>query len=104
MLPNHLTRLLYQCVTADYFDPAARQHIINACIPPLRQHRRELLAGSFEGRHARPAGYIQRVIDDSTMIRKALQAAHEGLTRNGAGTRVVSLNAKRQTAAQTRVA
>lgn len=79
MLPSHLLRMVYLCVSGDYADPGVRHRIKNQCIPYLRQHRRNVLAGSFTGRHTRPVGFIGKMIEDSQLIRRTLIHSHQQL-------------------------
>ena len=60
MLPSHLLRMVSLCISGDYQDAAVRARIKEKCIPFLAKHRREVLAGSYNGRHVRPAGFIRK--------------------------------------------
>ena len=90
MLPSHLSRMLNECLRGDYNDPTVRERIQSRCIPYLSRHRREVLAGSFEGRHHRPAGYVRQVIGKASLIRKVLNHAHQQLNLAGVQSNVVS--------------
>lgn len=93
MLPSHLLRMVSQCVSGDYQDPSVRTRIKERCIPFLSQHRREVLAGSYNGRHARHAGFISKMIADSRLIRRALAHAHKSLMAMDATSNVLSFQA-----------
>ncbi len=79
-LPIHLSRLVGECLNADYDDFAARTHLKAQCIPFLGQHRRELLAGSFVGRHSRPPGYLEMIRQKAKLIRDVLTHAHQEIS------------------------
>ncbi|HBP1602125.1 TPA: hypothetical protein L5U90_003225 [Pseudomonas aeruginosa] len=79
MLPSHLLRMVNLCVSGDYADAGVRDRIKNQCIPTLRQHRRDVLEGSFTGRHSRPVGFIRKMIEDSKLIRRTLNHTHQQL-------------------------
>lgn len=79
MLASHLLRMISVCLNGDYQDPAVRNQIKQQCIPHLSQHRREVLAGTYAGRHLRPAGFISNKIAGTLIIRQALAHAHRNL-------------------------
>jgi hypothetical protein len=101
MLPSHLLRMVNVCVSGDYSDPAVRQRIKQQCIPFLSQHRRELLAGSFPGRHSRPVGFIRKVSGDAQLIRRTLSHTHALLHVAEPVSNVVSFAAAAQRRAST---
>lgn len=96
MLPSHLSRMINECVAGNYADQAVRERIKNRCILFLSRHRRELLVGSYVGRHERPAGYIQQVLHKASLIRKVVNHAHQQLILAGQPNNVVSLQAARE--------
>lgn len=98
MLPSHLLRMVSLCVSGDYQDPAVRTKIKEKCIPFLSKYRREVLVGSYNGRHARHAGFISKIITNTQLIRRTLSYAHGCLTSVEATSNVLSF----QTAAQRR--
>jgi hypothetical protein len=100
MLPNHLLRMVNLCVSGDYADAGVRNRIKNQCIPLLRQHRREVLAGSFNGRHSRPVGFIRKMIEDSQLIRRALTHTHQQLIAAEPRHNVISFEAAARRRAQ----
>lgn len=79
MLPTHMLRMIKVCVSGDYTDPAVRERIKRHCIPTLSKHRREVLGGSYAGRHVRPAGFMANMLDDAQLIRRTLAHAHRHL-------------------------
>lgn len=93
MLPSHLLRLVSLCISGDYQDPAVRTRIKEKCIPFLSKHRREVLAGSYNGRHARPAGFISKMIADTQLIRRTLAHAHGELILADSTSNVISFHA-----------
>lgn len=93
MLPSHLLRMVNLCVSGDYADAGVRDRIKNQCIPHLRQHRRDVLAGSFTGRHSRPVGFISKMIEDSQLIRRTLTHTHQQLVAVELRDNVVSFEA-----------
>lgn len=93
MLPSHLLRMVSLCVSGDYADPSVRHRIKNQCIPYLSQHRRNVLAGTFNGRHSRPAGFIGKMIEDSQLIRRTLSHSHHLLVATEPRGNVVSFEA-----------
>ncbi|MPQ71463.1 hypothetical protein [Pseudomonas sp. MWU12-2323] len=93
MLPSHLMRMIGVCVNGDYNDPAVRQRIKFQCIPQLSQHRREVLNGSFKGRHDRPVGFICKMVKNAQLIRRTLTHAHQCLNLKEPCTNVLSFAA-----------
>lgn len=79
MLPNHMLRMITVCVSGNYADPTVRDRIKGHCIPTLSKHRREVLGGSYVGRHSRPAGFMASMLGDARLIRRALAHAHRHL-------------------------
>ncbi|MCF5371966.1 hypothetical protein [Pseudomonas syringae] len=96
MLPSHLTRMISLCINGDYEDPAVRERIKLQCIPLLSQHRREVLSGTFKGRHCRPAGFIVKMAEKVRLIRRTLAHAHRDLIISESGTNVISFQAAAQ--------
>jgi hypothetical protein len=96
MLPTHLMRLISVCINGDYEDPAVRKRIKLQCIPVLSQHRREVLSGSFKGRHARPVGFICKMFDNARIIRRTLDHAHKCLNAFEVPSNVYSFEAAAQ--------
>ncbi|MBJ2214122.1 MULTISPECIES: hypothetical protein [Pseudomonas] len=92
MLPSHLSRFMSVCLNGDYKDAKVREQIKTQCIPYLAQHRREVLAGSFTGRHSRPAGYIARVSEKASLIRRTLRHAHQQLMTGTSTSNVISFS------------
>lgn len=90
MLPSHLSRMLAVCVSGDYANPSVREDVKSRCIPYLSRHRREVLLGSYEGRHERPNGYVERVLTNARLIRLAVNHAHSMLLATGVKSNVVS--------------
>lgn len=93
MLPSHLLRMVSLCISGDYQDTAVRTRIKEKCIPFLSKHRREVLAGSYNGRHARPAGFIRKMITDTQLIRRTLAHVHGQLIVAEPTTNVISFRA-----------
>lgn len=93
MLPSHLMRMISVCVSGDYNDPAVRQRIKLQCIPQLSLHRREVLCGSFKGRHDRPSGFIRKMNEKTKIIRQSLVHAHRKLNDLEPATNVISFQA-----------
>lgn len=93
MLPSHLLRMVSLCISGDYQDPSVRTRIKEKCIPFLSKHRREALAGSFNGRHARPSGFISKIVADTQLIRRTLMHVHSMLTAADATNNVISFHA-----------
>lgn len=93
MLPSHLLRMVSLCISGDYQDAAVRARIKEKCIPFLAKHRREVLAGSYNGRHVRPAGFILKMIEGTQLIRRALAHAHISLTALESTSNVISFHA-----------
>lgn len=93
MLPSHLMRMISVCLSGDYNDPAVRQRIKLQCIPQLSQHRREVLCGSFKGRHDRPVGFIFKMVEKAQLIRRTLVQAHQCLNVKEPCTNVLSFAA-----------
>lgn len=93
MLPSHLLRMVSLCISGDYQDPAVRARIKEKCIPFLSKHRRDVLAGSYHGRHARPAGFISKMVADTRLIRRTLVHVHGMLTAAEATSNVISFRA-----------
>lgn len=79
MLPNHMLRMINVCINGDYADPAVRERVKRHCIPTLSKHRREVLGGSYAGRHGRPAGFMANMLGDAQLIRRSLAHAHRHL-------------------------
>lgn len=104
MLPSHLLRMVSLCISGDYQDPAVRARIKEKCIPFLSKHRRDVLAGSYHGRHARPAGFIRKMTADTTLIRKTLLHVHGMLSAAEATSNVVSFQAAAERRAALRLA
>jgi hypothetical protein len=96
MLPTHLKRLIGDCINGDYEDPAVRRHIKLQCIPLLSQHRREVLSGSYKGRHGRPAGFICKMLENSRFIRRTLGHAHSCLIAFETSSNVLSFESAAQ--------
>nr|WP_192963478.1 hypothetical protein [Pseudomonas fluorescens] len=96
MLPSHLLRMVSLCVSGDYQDPAVRTRIKEKCIPFLSKYRREVLVGSYNGRHARHAGFISKIIANTQLIRRTLSHAHGRLTSLEATSNVLSFQAAAQ--------
>lgn len=96
MLPSHLSRMLSVCINGDYADATVRQRIKSQCIPYLSQHRREVLAGSFKGRHIRPCGFVQKMMEKARIIRQALAYAHQRLIASEPANNVISFQAAAQ--------
>lgn len=96
MLPNHLTRMISVCINGDYQDPAVRERIKLQCIPLLSQHRREVLSGTFKGRHSRPAGFTFKMAAKVRLIRRTLAHAHRELNITESGSNVISFQAAAQ--------
>lgn len=80
MLPTHLLRMVSLCVSGEYQDPAVRTRIKEKCIPFLSQYRREVLVGSYSGRHARHPGFVSKMIANTQLVRRTLSYAHGRLT------------------------
>lgn len=93
MLPSHLLRMVSLCISGDYQDPAVRTRIKEKCIPFLTKHRRDVLAGSYRGRHTRPAGFISKMIADTQLIRRTLTHVHGMLTDAETKNNVISFHA-----------
>ncbi|MBA1280557.1 hypothetical protein [Stutzerimonas stutzeri] len=95
MIPSPLLRTVSSCINIDLSDPAARQRLIQNDLPALRSHRWLLLVENFEGRHARPAGYIAKVLQDTRLIRRTLAHALEKLAQAKPSSNVADLHAAR---------
>ncbi|MFL1449243.1 hypothetical protein ACI77O_12680 [Pseudomonas tritici] len=93
MLPSHLLRMINVCLNGNYDDPGVREHIKLQCIPYLNQHRREVLAGSYSGRHQRPSGFISKKVSGTMIIRRAVAQAHKRLVAHSASSNVLSFSA-----------
>lgn len=91
MLPSHLLRMVNVCVSGDYADLSVREKIKHQCIPFLTKHRCEVLAGSYVGRHDRPANFIGKILEDARLIRRTLSHAHRHLVKVEQTNNVVSL-------------
>lgn len=96
--PAHISRMIRQCLEADYAKDDERRHIKKKVVPYITRHRREILTGSFEGWLNRDGEYRRDILERSKMMRSVLNFTHSQIVKHEASNVVSLLGHKRKEA------